>query len=115
MRRHDGAGDWKLVSQDQQTVLVEQADDILKVLQDLKISIGMKQKNNILVIQNVQIGSGEIQDLMTEVVKLATKGGGLVWLIDKIYERACEMCGSQIKAAKCLELVQEMLEIKLRA
>lgn len=109
-------GDWELVPQDQKTTLVEQADDLLKVLQDLKISVSMKQKSNILVIQNVQVGSNApvTGDLIAEVVKLAAKNGGLLWLVNETYKKACEMCGSQTEAAKLLGVSSRNVRNKIK-
>lgn len=107
-------GDWELVPQDQKTTIVEQADDLLKVLQDLKISVGMKQKSNILVIQNVQIGSTTPDNLIADIVKLAAKNGGLLWLVNEIYKKACEMCGSQTEAAKLLGVSSRNVRKKIK-
>lgn len=95
--------DWELINQDQKIKLLDKAGDVLGILQDLNISVKAKQKNNIFIVQNININERkEIEStkiplieseemIIIEATRLVMRKG-LRWMIEEIYKKAWELC-----------------------
>jgi len=57
MNKTNKIGDWSIVPIDEQAQVIQCADDVLRVLQKLDVSISARKKSNILIVQNVQMGN----------------------------------------------------------
>lgn len=74
-------GDWELVPEGPRGVIIEKTDDLVKILQDLQLSVAIRKNSNTLIVQNVRISTGNEplnsspRDFLGEVVRYANRNG----------------------------------------
>ncbi len=84
------------------------ADDIFALIQNMDIGLNARKKNNILIIQNVNVKQeGDVvpidpDDLYLQIIKEIIKVGGIKTFLKIVYDRFISHCGTKAAASRQL-------------
>jgi hypothetical protein len=113
-------GDWDIVKESSKVEVVQKSEDLLSILQDLKVSLQAQKKSNVLIIQNVQFKNQEdvSEDpkyLVKRLISMAPQGKAIPWIANLITSEVLELTGSIKETADFLGTSAELIKSKLLA